>query len=85
MKCVPIEWLAVPLAYPSHGCKGDEEKLGELVLLLVKLKVHDMGRWHSRGGGETWVRIIASPTRANRSPYMFLDAIGPWEGGQDPR
>ena len=38
MKCVSVRSLKNPLTYPSQGCKDVEDKLGDLVLWLTKLK-----------------------------------------------
>jgi hypothetical protein len=38
MRCVTFESPTIPLTRPSQGCKDVEEKLGDLVLWLTKLK-----------------------------------------------
>ena len=78
-KCVPIESLTISLTHPSQGCKDVEEKLGDLIIWLTKLKDgvlrtsaddnHDEAERR-----EQLTRFLSYPLRlADSSQSYFLD------------
>ena len=72
MKCVSIESCTASLTDPFQGCKDVEDKLGELVLWLIKLK--DNVTTTGANGNPQEAKGRDQLTRFVSHPYRFIDS-----------
>lgn len=86
MKCVFIESRTTSLTYPFQGCKDVEDKLGELVLWLTKLK-DSVANSADSNPQETerrnqLTRFVSYPYRSIADSSQ-LSVLGPWKASRD--
>ena len=72
-KCVSIGSPAISLTYPSQGCKDVEDKLGDLLIWLTKLK--DSVLTTSAGGNHEEAERREQLTRFLSYPHRLADSV----------